>query len=77
MIRASHICRESYDVRSSYDGRKRVDAYFVEYVCPADDVNPEGAHTWRCRFELPAGSPRLVPVDYPNKKAALAAGGKP
>ena len=74
VIRVLNITRTALDVRSSGDRRKRVDAYFVAYWCPADEVNPDGGHEWICRFEVPRGAP-FSPVDYPSKKGARAACG--
>lgn len=69
MIKAHALDRESYDVRSSGDQRKRVDAYYVEYDCPADKFNPE-RHIWICRFEVPRGG-KFQMQDYPDKKTAI------
>lgn len=75
MIKAQYIDREAIDCRSSGDQRKRVDAYFVAYLCPADDINPrEASHEWFCRFEVPRGS-KFTMQDFPDKESALAARG--
>jgi hypothetical protein len=73
MIKAIAIDREIFDARTSGRGRQRVDAYFVEYQCPADAVNAE-THTWICRFEVPRGTPFKM-SDFANKDAARAARG--
>ena len=73
MIQANYIDRETLNVRSSGDSRKRVDAYFVSYRCPPDDINPGPAlHEWMCRFEVPRGTEFRM-TNFPNKAAALAA----
>lgn len=72
-IKALAIDRESRDVRSSGDHRGRVDAYFVLFQCPPDDVNTS-AHEWICRFEVPRGTPFKM-QDFENKAAAHAVKG--
>ena len=73
MIKAKYIDRESVDVRSSGDQRKRVDAYFVAYDCPVDEINTT-PHEWLCRFEVSRGAPFKM-QDFPTKTAARAAQG--
>lgn len=76
MIYANSLDRELLDTRTSgKGGRKRVDAYFVLFDCPADDINPGGPHQWACRFEVPRGTPFKMPVRFANKDAARAARG--
>ena len=75
MIQANYIDRETLNVRSSGDSRKRVDAYFVSYRCPPDDINPGPAsHEWICRFEVPRGA-KFRMTNFPTKAAAIAARG--
>lgn len=75
MISAQYIEREAIDVRSSGDTRRRVDAYFVSYLCPPDSVNPGVApHEWVCRFEVPRGQPFTM-QNFPTKDAAKAVRG--
>ena len=74
-ITARGVEREEMDVRTSGKGRrKRVDAYFVLYHCPADEYNLGGPHDWICRFEVPRGAPFRM-QDFDSKKAAMAARG--
>lgn len=74
MIKAICVTRFSADCRSSGDSRRRVDAYFVEFRCPADGFNPEGEHAWVCRFEVERGA-RFELRDFPSKEAAHEAKG--
>ena len=75
MIQANYIDRETLNVRSSGDSRKRVDAYFVSYRCPPDDINPGPAsHEWICRFEVPRGA-KFQMTNFPNKASVIAARG--
>ena len=75
MIQANYIDREALNVRSSGDSRKRVDAYFVSFNCPPDDINLGVApHESICRFEVPRGA-KFQMTNFPNKAAALAARG--
>lgn len=74
MITAHHIDREPLDARTSGKGRKRVDAYFVSYLCPSDAANPGGPHEWMCRFEVPRGATFRM-KDFADKDAARAARG--
>lgn len=72
MIQAQFIDREAIDTRSSADTRTRVDAYFVSYRCPPDEVNPgAGTHEWVCRFEVPRGQAFKM-QNFPSKEAAKA-----
>lgn len=73
MIEAVRIEREAPDTRSSGDSRRRVDAYFVLFHCPADAVNP-GPHEWIRRFEVPRGT-KFEIRNFPDKQAAIAASG--
>jgi hypothetical protein len=70
MIKAKYVDRESYDVRSSGNRRKRVDAYFVAYQCPADKFNAS-EHEWICRFEVERKS-EFKMCDFESKEAARA-----
>jgi len=74
MIKFTGITREAFNVRSSGDNRKRVDAYFIEFTCPPDANNP-GPHEWIRRFEVPVGTELMVPKTFPDKAAAIAASG--
>ena len=75
MIQANYIDRGALNVRSSGDSRKRVDAYFVSYRCPPDDINPGPApHEWICRFEVSRGA-KFQMTNFPNKASAIAARG--
>lgn len=75
MIEATHITREALDVRSSGDSRSRVDAYFVLFKCPPDEVNPQiGNHEWVCRFEVPRGT-KFQMQNFATKADAKAARG--
>jgi hypothetical protein len=67
-IRALYIDREALDVRSSGDNRRRVDAYFVVFSCPPDDINP-GHHEWVKRFECERGHAFKM-SDFQDKAAA-------
>ena len=75
MITAQIVERVAHDVRSSGEARKRVDAYFVVYKCPADSVNPSPKeHEWVCKFEVERGA-AFEMSNYPNKQAARSASG--
>jgi hypothetical protein len=73
MIKARTITRECLDTRSSGDHRHRVDAYFVSFECPPDELNRD-RHEWICRFEVPRGTVFQM-KDFPDKAAAHAAKG--
>lgn len=73
MIKAVRIEREALDTRSSGDSRRRVDAYFVLFHCPADAVNP-APHEWIRRFEVPRDA-KFEIRDFADKPAAIAASG--
>ena len=74
-ITAVQVERTALDTKSSGDMRKRVDAYFVSYCCPPDDVNPGPfTHEWICRFEVPRGT-KFEMRNFPTKAAAKAARG--
>jgi hypothetical protein len=73
MVKFRCVSRVATGTRSSGDSRKRVDAYFVEFDCPADAINP-APHIWVCRFEVPRGT-KFVSRDFPDKAAAHATKG--
>ncbi len=73
MIIAKYIDREAMDVRTSGKTRRRVDAYFVSFSCPPDDVNSDH-HEWMCRFEVPRGESFCM-NNFESKSAARAACG--
>lgn len=65
------IEREALNVRSSGDGRKRVDAHFVLFhVRDGPDV-----YDWVCRFERPRGEYFPLPTHIRTVEDALAARG--
>ncbi len=66
LLKLLGVEREALDVRSSGDGRTRVDAYFVAYAVDGGD--------WVCRFEVPRGA-KFAPALYPTTEAANAAKG--
>ena len=75
MIRFKAIEREAFDVRSNFDRRKRVDAWFCSYSCPPDSINPDGPHDWICRFEVPRGTAFKPVLSFTDKRAARIHGG--
>lgn len=70
MIKALYIDREALDVRSSGDSRKRVDAYFVAYLCPPNKQYSE-PWEWVVRFEVARGNKFLM-RDFPDQTAAIS-----
>lgn len=70
MITATHISHTDLDTRGGKTKRKKVDAYFVAYQCPPDEINST-SHEWMCKFEVSRGS-TFVMQNFASKAEARA-----